>query len=260
MPMVPFVAIPTTAGTGSECQSFAVISQAKTHVKMACGDAKAAAAIAVLDPELTLSQPDAVTASSGIDALSHAVESAVTTKRNPLSQLFSYASFRLCVQGLTRVFGQPDDLQGRGQMLLGAAWAGYAIENSMLGAAHAAANPLTAHFGVIHGRAVGLMLPAVVRYNCQDPEASAIYQELALTAGLVTDRRNPAAAADALAEHLESYLEQGQLPRSLAALGIRDADLVRLAEEAAGQWTAQFNPRRVAVDDFRRLYEAVLGD
>src|SRR2546427_1242295 len=178
-PMLPLIAIPTTAGTGSECQSAALIADEQTHQKLACLDPKAAARIAILDPTLTISQPPAVTAHTGIDAISHAVETAVTKKRNSLSLMFSHEAFKLLVPSFPRVLGHPVDLEARGRMLLGAAFAGTAIENSMLGAAHAAANPLTAHFGVVHGEAVGIMLPLVVRFNARDAHARQAYAELA---------------------------------------------------------------------------------
>ena len=108
-PMLPLIAIPTTAGTGSECQSFALITHPQTHVKMACGDPKAAARVAILDPELTLTQPPAVAAATGMDALSHALETAVTRRRNPISQMLSREAFRLCARGLGRVFEHPED-------------------------------------------------------------------------------------------------------------------------------------------------------
>lgn len=258
-PMLPLIAVPTTAGTGSECQSFALIAQEETHVKMACGDPKAAARVAILDPELTLTQPKSVAAATGMDALAHAVETAVTNKRSPLSQMLSREAFRLCTRGLPGVFSNPDDLEPRGQVLLGAALAGAAIENSMLGAAHAAANPLTANFGAIHGQAVGLMLPPVVRFNDADPEARRIYHKLAVDAGRATNDHAPEWSACALAEYLEEYRELAGLPGSLADLNIHGADLPTLAEQAAGQWTANFNPRPVTSDEFLRLYRSVAG-
>ncbi|MBI3191567.1 MAG: iron-containing alcohol dehydrogenase, partial [Pedosphaera parvula] len=178
-PMLPFLAIPTTAGTGSECQSAALIADEHTHQKMACLDAKAAARIALLDPVLTVSQPPAVTAHTGIDAITHAVETAVTKKRNPLSLMFSHEAFKLLITGFPRVLDDPHDLEARGRMQLGAALAGLAIESSMLGAAHSCANPLTAHYGIVHGEAVGLVLPAVIRFNAKDPAALRAYAELA---------------------------------------------------------------------------------
>src|SRR5437762_6636264 len=162
-PMLPLIAIPTTAGTGSECQSAALIVDEATHQKMACLDPKAAARIAILDFGLTLSQPPRVTACTGMDAIAHAVETAVSKKRNPLSAMYSREAFKLCVTSFPEVLLNPNDLEARGRMLLGAALAGLAIENSMLGAAHAAANPLTAHYGIVHGQAVGLMLSSVVQ-------------------------------------------------------------------------------------------------
>ena len=258
-PMLPLIAIPTTGGTGSECQSFALITDEKTHQKMACGDPKAAARIAILDPALTLSQPPRVTACSGIDAVAHAVETAVTKRRTPLSFIFSREAFRLTVVGLPRVLKAPSDLEGRGWMLLGAALAGTAIENSMLGAAHSAANPLTAHFGTAHGKAVGLMLPHIVRFNAAEPAAARAYQELALMAGICSSSDTPAAAAEKLALHLEQLLDLAGLPRSLKDCGAHNGDLARLADEAASQWTAQFNPRTLSQADFIQLYSQALA-
>lgn len=259
LPMLPLIAIPTTGGTGSECQSFALITDERTHQKMACGDPKAAARIAILDPALTLSQPPRVTACSGIDAIAHAVETAVTKKRTPLSFLFSREAFRLTVTGLPRVLSSPADLEARGWMLLGAALAGTAIENSMLGAAHSAANPLTAHFGTAHGRAVGLMLPHIVRFNAAEPAAAQAYQELALMAGICSCSDSATAASEKLAAHLEKLLDVAGLPRSLKDCGAHNGDLVRMAEEACSQWTAQFNPRTVTSVDFQRLYSQALA-
>ena len=113
-PMLPMVAVPTTAGTGSECQSFALISQEGTHVKMACGDVKSAPRSAILDPLLTLTQPHAVASATGIDALAHAIESAVTRCRNPISQMLSREAFRLGASALRRVLADPADVDRAG--------------------------------------------------------------------------------------------------------------------------------------------------
>ena len=257
-PMLPLLAIPTTGGTGSECQSFALITDEQTHQKMACGDPKAAARIALLDPALTVSQPARVTACSGIDALAHALETLVTRNRNPWSLIFSREAFRLLIAGLPRVLTSPADLEARGCMLLGAALAGTAIENSMLGAAHATANPLTAHFGVPHGHAVGLMLPHVLRFNAREAPAVRAYAEVACAARIALPVAAPAAAAEHLSKHLESLLEQASLPRTLDQFGVKPTDVPRLADEAARQWTAQFNPRPVSTADFECLYTAAL--
>lgn len=254
-PMLPSIGVPTTAGTGSETQSFALVSDAETHVKMACGDPRAAFRVAVLDVLLTLTQPPRVTALTGIDALSHAVESHVSRAATPASRLFSREAFRLLAAGLPRVFVDPGDVAAREGVQLGAAWAGMAIENSMLGAAHALANPLTAAHDVVHGQAVALMLPHVVRFNASgSPEAAARYAELAeCLPGLAA---GPAAEAGTrLADWLSGVIAAGGLAPSLARAGIGSPDTGWLAAAAANQWTAGFNPRPVAVDDLARLYE-----
>lgn len=248
-PMLPMLAIPTTAGTGSECQSYALIADDKTHQKMACGDPKAAPRIAILDPRLTLSQPPAVAAHTGIDALAHAIESAVTKNRNLVSSMFSREAFRLLAPGLPRVLSAPTDLEARGMMLLGAALAGIAIEHSMLGIAHSAANPLTAHYGIVHGEAVGIMLPAVVKFNSEEASAREIYSSLIVELG-------NGSASGTLVAHLEHLLNRAGIARSMEELRVERSMIGTLAEEAARQWTAQFNPRPAAVSDFVKLYEA----
>lgn len=255
--MLPLIAIPTTAGTGSECQSAALIADIESHQKMACLDPKIAARVAVLDPVLTLSQPPRVTACTGIDAIAHAVETAVTRKRNPLSEMYSREAFKLTAGSLEQVLAQPSDIEARGRMLLGAAFAGTAIETSMLGAAHSMANPLTAHFNIIHGQAVGMVLPHVVRFNAADPAALRAYAELASTLELACVSDGLSAACDALVGRLERLLNRGGMPRSLAECGVTRDAIPMLAEEASRQWTASFNPRKVEVTDFVALYTAV---
>ncbi len=119
-PMLPMIAVPTTAGTGSETQSFALISDAKTHVKMACGDKKASFRVALLDPMLTVTQPRRVTALTGIDAIAHALETYVTKSRNPASLAFSREAWLLLGENFARVLDDSTDLEARGGMQLGA--------------------------------------------------------------------------------------------------------------------------------------------
>ena len=260
-PMLPMIAVPTTAGTGSECQSFALITDPQTHVKMACGDPKALPRVAILDPQLTVTMPAAVAAATGMDALSHALETAVTRRRNPISQMLSREAFRLCVRGLRRVFDRPHDLDARADVLLGSALAGMAIENSMLGAAHAAANPLSAHYGLIHGHAVGLMLPAVVRFNSQDADVAPLYHELAVQGGLIEGAPvNGTPAGERIAGFLRDFQCRTGLPRSLRDVDCSQRDIETLAAEAAEQWTGTFNPRPVGPREFAGLYREVLLD
>jgi len=234
-PMLPMIAIPTTAGTGSEAQSYALISDAETHVKMACGDPKAAFRIALLDPALTISQPRGITATSGYDAIAHAVETYVTTRRNPLSELFSLEAWRLLEPNYERVLTQPDNISARGAMQLGAFYAGIAIENSMLGATHACANPLTARYGTAHGAAIAMLLPSVVRWNAN--------------AGI-----NYMIPGEELARRLEELAEAGGLRMNLRSAGISEGELPELAADAAEQWTGTFNPRPLGVEGAIEIY------
>ena len=233
-PLLPMIGVPTTAGTGSDAQSYAVIADAATKMKMACGDPGAAFKAVLLDPALTSSAPAATAAAAGIDALSHAVETWVTVRRTPLSEMLSREAFRLLAGNYVRVLARPDDEQARASMLLGAHWAGAAIEQSMLGATHACANPLTARYGTVHGVAIALLLPAVVRWNSRSVEAR--YAELAEVAG--RPRR-----AVALAALLEELVAAGGFPGRLSAAGVEERDLPALALAASRQWTGTFNPR-----------------
>jgi len=256
-PMLPLIAIPTTAGTGSECQSAALIADEVTHQKMACLDPKAAARIALLDPELTLSKPRFVTAVTGIDAIAHALETAVTRKRTAISSLYAREAFQLLLPALPTVLAEPTHLDARSRMLLGAAYAGTAIELSMLGAAHAAANPLTAHFNIVHGAAVGLMLPAVIRFNATLPDVAAIYADLAVAAGIAGPHVPQSIALGWLIEAVSGALRTAGIPTSLTAAGVDPNAIPDLAAEAARQWTATFNPRSITAADFEALYREI---
>ena len=244
-PLLPMIAMPTTAGTGSEAQSYAVISDASTHMKMACGDPSAAARIAILDPELTASAPRSVTALSGYDAIAHAVETWVTTKHTPLSDTFALRAWNLLRRAFERVLETPGDLDARAGMLLGAHFAGIAIEQSMLGAAHALSNPLTAKYGLTHGLALSIVLPYVVRWNA--PVADERYAMLAGTS------REP---AENLARDLEALARAGGLGGSLRDRGVSEKSLPELAQLAAAQWTGTFNPRTFDAEGALDIYRA----
>ncbi len=240
-PMLPSIGVPTTAGTGSEAQSYALISHPETRQKMACGDRKARFAAVLLDPGLAASAPRPAAAAAGIDAVSHAVESYVTTRSNPVSRMLAREAWRLLDGSLPSFLDAPGDLKAAGDALLGAHLAGAAIEASMLGAAHACANPLSARYGLAHGIAVGLMLPPVVRFNA--PVAGVLYAEL--------DRR--------LVERIEELRAISGLPSRLSDTGVEEDRLPELAEEADRQWTARFNPRPVNAADLLGIYREAWG-
>ena len=243
-PMLPSIGIPTTIGTGSEAQSYAIIAQEDTHVKMACGDKKAQFRTVLLDPTLIASLPIDIAATTGMDAISHAIESYVSTRRNPMSQMFSLQAWKLLNQHYKPAIEQQNDLS-RGKMLFGAYLAGLAIENSMLGAAHACANPLTTRYGITHGIAVALMLPHVIRFN--QSVAGKLYGEI-YTVGILSDR-------------IEELKRIGNLPNTVQECHVQNnintTDIPTLAKEAASQWTAQFNPRTLQRLDYIDLYKLI---
>ncbi len=242
--MLPMIAVPTTAGTGSEAQSFALICDPKTHRKMACGDEKAMCRAAILDPDLTRTQPPRVAAASAMDAVSHAVETAGTNRRNEVSLALTREAWIRLDRSLERALRDPGDADARADVLLGAHLAGAAIEKSMLGAAHACANPLTRRYGIAHGVAVGIMLGPVVRFNGRSGENpyAAICSEPAI-----------------LASRIDAHLACTGLPRTLRDCGVPQAELDLIAEEAAEQWTAQFNSTPVGRWELLEILESAFG-
>jgi alcohol dehydrogenase len=252
--LLPMIAVPTTAGTGSETQSYALIADATTHVKMACGDKRAAFRAAILDPELTLTQPARVTALTGIDAIAHALETYVTKRRTALSLAFSREAWRHLAPNVSRVISDPQDLSARAAMQLGACLAGLAIENSMLGAVHALANPLTAAYGIAHGEAIALMLPHVLRRNGQHVQSW--YRELAVCCSDMRFAVQMENAAEAISDFISEVSRKAGLAGKLSECNVSRGDLPKLAAAATQQWTGKFNPVELSGDDYLKLYEA----
>ena len=251
--LLPMIGIPTTAGTGSEAQTYAVISDAATHMKMACGDPSAAVRIALLDPELTLTAPPHVTAMAGFDAIAHAVETAVTIKRTPMSDTFSHRAWQLLSEAFERVLLHPTDIEARSAMQIGSHLAGMAIEQSMLGAAHACANPLTARYNLSHGLALAMLLPHVVRWN-----ADVARQRYAALIGSPRRRARDEDAAETLASRLEDLARAGGLALKLSDSGVDEQAIPQLAAQAAAQWTGTFNPRPFDAQSAAEIYRAAL--
>jgi alcohol dehydrogenase len=238
-PLPALIAIPTTTGTGSEAQSYCVIADAATKRKMACGAPTAAAKVALLDPELALSQPRAVRAASGYDAIAHAVETWVTTKRNEMSDLCAREAWRLLSSHYLPVLERQEDVLGIGAMQWGAYLAGWAIEHSMLGAAHACANPLTRRYGTTHAHALAVVLPAVVSFNSEVCRAR--YDEL----------------SPDLEARVREFGAAAGLPSRLRDLGAAPEHLEELAEDAAAQWTGRHNPRPFDAISALEIYRCV---
>jgi alcohol dehydrogenase len=250
-PMLPSIGVPTTAGTGSEAQRYALIARESDHQKMACGDEKARFRTVILDAQLLDTAPRGVVAAAAADALAHAVESFVCTRANPVSRLFAREAFRLLHRPMAAWVGAQASPDDGDDMLLGAHWAGAAIDSSMLGAAHACANPLTGRYGITHGVAVGMMLPHVIRFNGEATDAYAELAAMADSAGA-----SGATAAESVALRVEELNGAAALPAGLRDLDVPSRDLSSLAEAAVGQKTAVFNPRPIGVAECLELYRA----
>ncbi len=251
-PLLPMILAPTTAGTGSEAQSFALITDPKTHQKMACGDRRPPAEgglrphLTILDPRLIKTVPRHVAAAAGIDAIAHAIETAGSTAQTEHSLALSRAAWQLLDTSFPRILAGGPSEQDFADILLGAHLAGAAIEESMLGAAHACANPLTARFGLTHGLAVGLMLPGVIRYNAEHGNQPYV--------ALDPD-------SERLARRVSQLLELGGLPATFAEADrcAGASDLIDdLAQSAHAQWTAQFNPVPITPAGFAEIYRSAL--
>ena len=245
-PMLPSIGIPTTIGTGSEAHSPSRSSHNQTHTsKWHVAIKRHASAPSFLDATLTKTLPRPIAAITAIDAVAHAVESFVSTRHNPMSRMFARHAWELLNTNFEACLVEAQSTAARSKMLFGAYLAGLAIENSMLGAAHACANPLTARYDVIHGVAVALMLPHVIRFN--RTVAGDAYHEL-YPDGDLADRITVLKQIGNLPNRLRDYPVQ---------YTIGTADIPTLAKEAATQWTAQFNPCPLNISDFMKLYEQV---
>ena len=240
-PLLPMIAVPTVAGSGTEAQSNCAIydppdgskEDGSKHYgsKVICGDPKISFRTAVLDANLTLGQPAALTAANGYDAIGRAVETLFSTRRTPISECFSREAYRLLDSGFGRMLRAPEDLEARSAMLLGAHFAGLAVEYSALGPAHACAQPLVKNYKLLPGAALALVLLPALEWMEEG-------------ADLAPRLRHLAAAAE--------------LPTSLSDAAIPEQVLPRLAEEAATQWTGRFSSHpfdaQAALDIYRAAY------
>lgn len=249
-PRLPLVLIPTTAGTGSEVTPISVITIGES-TKMGVNAPPLFADIAVLDAELTLGLPRAVTAATGIDAMVHAIEGYTSrVEKNPISDSLALAGLRKLHGAIERACLDGDDVQAREDMLTGALLAGQAFANAPVGAVHALAYPLGGVFHIPHGLSNSLMLPPVLRYNAEAAEP--LYAELASHLGLH-------ASTDGLVEEMERIADVVGIETRLSQLGISHNDLPRLAEEAMDvKRLLVNNPRDMTLDAALACYEAVL--
>lgn len=258
---IPVVAIPSTAGTGSEATRFTVITDSDNGEKMLCRGAAYLPVAAIVDYELTLTAPRRLTADTGIDALTHAIEAYVSRKASPFSDDLALNAMAHLARSIERVCEQPDDRDARAAMMLGATQAGMAFSNASVCLVHGMSRPVGALFHVPHGLSNAMLLPAVTRYSAD--AASARYATCARAMGWATAETSDTDATAQLVEGLERLNLALEVPGP-AAYGIsRDAwfaNLDLMAEQAAASGSPANNPRVPSHDDMVALYTEVWGN
>lgn len=253
-PGVPCVAIPTTAGTGSEVTIYSVITDRPRRFKMTIGSPHTVPQVALCDPELTRTMPQPLTAATGMDALTHAIESYVNTVHNPIAAALALEAMRLIGRSLRTAFANGSDLRARTEMLLASTMAALAFTRTRLGNVHAMAHPLGAHFDIPHGVANAVLLPAVMAWNliaCHDT-----YPQIAAALGERASGLPAHAAAEAAVEAVRALARDVQIPERLRDLGVTREAIPRMTEDAMKSGNVLVNPRATTAADVAALFEA----
>jgi alcohol dehydrogenase class IV len=257
---LPVVAIPTTAGTGSEATRVTVISDSATDEKMLCMGSGLIPAAAIIDYQLTLSLPSRIAADTGIDALTHAIEAYVSRKANLFSDQQAIAAMKLIAPNLIKVCQEPDNLAAKEAMMLGATLAGIAFSNASVGLVHGMSRPIGVHFHVPHGMSNAMLLPTITEYSL--PGAPLKYAECAMHMGLINNIEDQDLAHQTLINKLKQINQTLEVP-TLAQFGVEKAQYVSLldnmAEQALVSGSPGNNPKIPALKDIIELYRKVWG-
>jgi alcohol dehydrogenase class IV len=258
-PRLPLIAVATTAGTGSEVTRFTVITDPDTNVKMLISDARLIPDVAIADPVLTHGCPRPVTASTGLDALTHAIEAYVSRRATPSADLFALGGARQIGRALERAWRDGGDADARREVMLGALHAGIAFSNASVALVHGMSRPIGAYFHVPHGIANAMLLPAVLRWSL--PAAPSRYRALAEAVGLPVAGDSDEAAGARLAGWIADLARRLEVP-SLTGYGLSAAEVRRLAPTMAADAIASGspgnNPRIPTAEEIVELYEEAL--
>lgn len=250
---VPTFALPTTAGTGAEVTINYVIIDEDAQKKMVCVDPNDIPAVAIVDPELMLSMPKGLTAATGMDALTHAIESFITPGAWVMSDMFEVKAIELIAQNLKAAVDNGNDLAAREAMSQAQYIAGMGFSNVGLGIVHSMAHPLGAHYDTPHGVANALLLPYVMEYNAESPAAPK-YIKIAEAMGVDTKGMTEAEGVQAAIEAVRKLSLSIGIPQKLHEIGVREEDLHQLAIDAFNDVCTGGNPRPTSVEDIEVLY------
>ena len=253
---LPFIAVPTTAGTGAEATKNAVLINPRTNYKTSIRDDAWYARAALVDPETTVSMPPDVTASTGSDALCQAIESFTSIGAGPITDAWAKEAIQLIGGSLYRAYAQGDDLEAREAMSMGSLLAGMAMSNARLGAIHGMAHPLGGHYHIPHGVVCGLLLPYTMAYNL--PCTVAKYAEIAALLGENITGLSAQAAAERAVERVRELVTQIGVPLHLREFGVREENLDLIIEESLPSSSLKHNPRPLDAEDVRNILLAAL--
>lgn len=254
---VPTIMVPTTAGTGAEVTQNAIVLVPEQELKIGIVSGKMVPDCAILDPELSVNLPPAITAATGMDALCHAIECYISKKANPLSDTYALKAVNLIARSIRRAYRDGGDLAARHDMLLGAMFGGLSIATSSTTAVHALAYPLGGKFRMPHGLSNAILLPHVMQFNLDAAENK--FRDIAVAMGLPVGGMAPRQAAEAMIANLYALISDLNIPASLRDKGVTAADL-DLMVEAAAKVTRLLNnnPRVMTKDDIRAIYQRLL--
>jgi alcohol dehydrogenase len=251
---LPIAAIPTTAGTGAETNAFGVVTDPETHRKFYVGHATSLPAAAILDPELTVGLPPSATAATGMDALTHALESYLSIRANPWSDGIALQVIRMIAVHLPRAHADGQDLEARSQMLLAAHMAGIGMATTGLGLCHAIGHALGGRFDIAHGVALTMLLPHVLRFNAQ--VCGERLADVAFALGVDDPGRTSAWNADAAIDAIAGLAGRLGLAQRLVDLGIADPESDQIAADALDDEVLANTPRPPAVADIHAILHA----
>jgi alcohol dehydrogenase len=255
VPALPLLAVPTTAGTGAETNAFGVVTDEDSHRKFYVGHATTMPAAAILDPELTLGLPPGVTAATGLDALTHAIESYLSVRANPWSAGIALQVVRMVGEFLPRAHADGGDVEARGQMLLAAHMAGVAMATTGLGACHAIGHALGGRFNVAHGVALSLVLPHVLRFSL--PVRASRLADIAFALGAGETASAADGNASAAVSAVTSLAESVGMKHRLADFGIFAGDFDVIAADALDDEVLANAPIKPTATDITRMLAAV---
>ena len=246
-PQTPHIVVPTTAGTGSEVTCAAVVLDREQGQKILIYEYFNTPQAAILDPKMTEKLPPDLTASTGMDAMTHAVECYVSQQRNPISDSGALHAVRLITRYLPRAVENGSDMTARGQMQVAALLAGWAFSNALLGLTHAMAHSLGAVCGLPHGLANGILLSHVMRFNLD--EVPELFSDVAEALGVPTQEMEPLEAGEGAVSSMEALVRRIGLPRGLKETGIEEAALKKCAELAMSDGSVIYNPKMIMEPD-----------